>query len=319
MSEEDSESNSPPKKSEKAWFTRPKEWLSRVVDKITSTGPDGINVYYNFLRDASWTFWTVSQLDLSGRSTDNLDDQENGQWVYPTLFMLAGFSFHWLSCRAVNQAMPAARSLVSVTSASLAIPSWEKAGDSGTQLGKILGFKPVDAVYFSSIFCGIAEGGVQEAVSTLGVLLTDTAEQEKFKLEPIEYLKNFAKRMGLGITLGGIPGAVWQIVYNACITEKLEEAETVAAVALAVAVCNISYAKLQKRILKDVESQLPIYGSSINAATPFLESAKKIKKSISHQWLYNNSQDSADTPPEHVVLPPSSSGRMLGGGRHPTK
>lgn len=219
-----------------------------LIDTVSGFGYLGIAVYYNLLRDPSWTYVTDDNYNDRLRTADNWNEANYGQWAWGTIFMFGGLALHWLACKIAGKEMPWKKSLVAIAAASMAIPGWNWAGYQGQALGESLGMTSDVAGYFAAIFTGLAEGPIQEAMTTLGNFLSDSEERKKFKSDPKEYLKDFAKRFGLSITLGAIPGDVWQLVYNACQTNNANIFLTSLAVGLAVATCNVGYAKIVDKI-----------------------------------------------------------------------
>ena len=223
--------------------------------------------YVNFVRDGLWSYFTADYLGLDLKTAAHWSEANAAQWLYPTLAMLAALLPLYAACQASKQIMPWTNAFISITAASLAIPGWNIAAKEGIAWGKRLGMSAISAGYFSSLFTGLAEGPIQEIVTSFGQLLTIDEEKKLYKEKPRQYVIDFLKRLGLSATLGAIPGAVWQLAYYAA---EDYDFSPVLVVALAVMISNKLYALtkdalLPKQIADDgcemVDYHSPVYGS----------------------------------------------------------
>ena len=202
--------------------------------------------YVNFVRDGLWSYFTSKYLGLDLKTAATWSDANAAQWLYPTAAMLSALLPLYVACQASKQVMPWATSFVSIAAASLAIPAWNVAAKEGIAWGKRLGMSAISAGYFSSLFTGLAEGPMQEIVTSFGQLLVTDEEKKLYKENPRQYVIDFFKRLALSATLGAIPGAVWQLAYY---TAEDYQFSPVLIVALAVIICNEAYAFAKEAIL----------------------------------------------------------------------
>ena len=208
---------------------------------------------HNGVRDWIWTYFSYDLLNARLQATADVTFDLTGQWagqqLYSTLGMVIFAIASKLAYKGVGKEFPTADVVASITAASAAIYTWDRGQAIGIHLGAKLGLSSATSGYFAGIFTGV-EGPTQFLVLTLSKLLTKDEEWSQFKQNPKDYLLSKVKELGLSATLGLVPGAVWQIVFNAGLLANLGPVATCFLVAAAVGVCNVIYAKTSKAILE---------------------------------------------------------------------
>ena len=132
--------------------------------------------------------------------------------------------------------------------ASAAIPTWDYGQVLGIAQGQSMGMSTISAGYYASMYTGLFEGATQTALITaLNTCAGRYREGESLASwdSAKDVLINVLKALPLGVTIGAVPGAVWQLVYNACFVAA--SAHLVAgglAVAAAVCAANIVTTRL---------------------------------------------------------------------------
>ncbi len=223
----------------KAFTTLLKTGFNTIIKTLAQPNPA---IFYNFVRDLSWTYVTFNQWGFGnqGPNTDP-DEQFYAQWLYPTLLMSATLLTRAAISKCTNQPIAVKKEAIALVAASCAIPTWNSAGALGLRIGEEK-FEPIPAAYFAGLFSGIAEGFLQELITTLGTLWIDEKERKQAKNHPLAYP---SKKLGLSISYGAIPGAIWQWVYVACTCNNASVTATMLSVALIVGSSNYCYAKVQ--------------------------------------------------------------------------
>lgn len=218
------------------------EGLTKIVNLV----PTGLP--YNFARDLTWAFFAFQKLGMKCRYSSDVDSQFYAQWTFSTLAMFPLLRTHAAVNKFLVRGKPQ-KGAIATLAASLSIPVWNKAGQLGQNIGEQLQFSSVTAGYFAAIFTGIAEGSTQELIISLCSLLFIEQERQQFKLNPQKYLLRFSIKMGFAATVGMLPGAVWQLIANACDTNNVNLILSTIAVAFGVGLCNITYTQLQEKCL----------------------------------------------------------------------
>lgn len=233
----------------RSFYHRLKGWTTQLTGKIAATGTLGVAVYYNIVRDLTWAQLTYQYYNLEFKTADTWHEANGSQWLYSTAAMCVAILPHYLACQASKQKMPWSTAFVNIITASLAIPGWNIAAKLGNSWGKSLGMSPTAAGYFSGLFTGLAEGPIQEAVTSLGQYITAPEEKAKYAANPGQYFIQFLKRFLFSATFGAIPGDVWQFIYNAGKTNEIGSIPTGLTIASGVAFCNIMYDKFKNAAL----------------------------------------------------------------------
>lgn len=199
----------------------------------------------NALRDAIWVYFSYSQFDVKLQHTQDasfgVDSQWLGQEVYSTLGMLL-FS---AACRAAyfckGRPFPTTTVCALNAAASVGIYAFDRFGTWGAQLGQsAVTLTVAQAGYFAALFTAF-ETPVQTLIITLVKLLTQNSEWSQLYCDPVQYLKIKIKELGLSMTIGLLPGAVWQLVFNAGVVCALGPVGTALLVATAAAMSNLIY------------------------------------------------------------------------------
>lgn len=193
---------------------------------------------HNFVRDFIWTIVSALNLNVSGMTmrlpdpslrvwtqlTSNSFVQTMGaQWLYgsaPMLVLAVGEGIH-RQCR--GQKVSCILLLAPPVAASLAIPMWDIGQVIGTSLAlNSPCFQDSALWYGSSIaagmvaapFTGMLEGFTQWGVRYSCDLLSNNNDiRSKWCNHPCQMAKLLLRDFFLNITIGAIPGAVWQTVY----------------------------------------------------------------------------------------------------------
>ena len=222
--------------------------LQKCEEKIIASENEklSLQVLLNFMRDTAWSYWGQNNFSLEIISSKDPLQQMAGQQFVGTLAMVLGFISIWSGYKLKGKPMPLKEAIAYTTAAAAAICPWDLGQAWGIDMGmNQLGMKADTAGYFASTHTGVIEGGTQFLVMKLGKLLISPAERQKFQANP----KAVLMELGLNLTIGAVPGAAWQIVYNACLIAGLGPIPTALLVATAVASCNAGCSKLNARIL----------------------------------------------------------------------
>lgn len=142
--------------------------------------------------------------------------------------------------------------VVTIVSASLAMPVWNQFCKWGINLGYIIGIKKSLVGYLvAAPLCGFGEGLAQEVVSAVGSVLLNEEERKKFIEDPKRYIQMFVDKLGYCLKWGWMPGAMWQVISEACQSNNVNEIGGAFLLTLGVALCNIYYARSQKTYLEE--------------------------------------------------------------------
>lgn len=235
-----------------------------------------IPVSYNFVRDIIWASLCFSYL---GREVSNHSETESQvlQWAFPTLGMIFVLKMQSAINRRIFLTKAGEqKSAISLISASASIPLWNQACNFGKKFYQSRGWGSTSAGYLAAPFCGLVEGPAQELVTALFSVLFIDQERNLWQENPKIYLKNFLAKMGFSITLGVIPGAVWQLLAQAFQDNEVNLAISVIVLALGVAVSNTGYVFLQGRMIdiinapKEEKSAEPEDEEIIIMDTPYM-------------------------------------------------
>lgn len=214
----------------------------------------GWNAGLNGVRDAVWTFFSDKDLNLKLKPTAHVfqgDSQWAGQEVYSVASMstIALIGACVYSRYGLNKPFPTVDVLATITSAGAAILAWDHGQVLGQTIFQNMGYTVAQSGYGSSFFAGLFEGPTQFILFKFIKLMADSREYTQFQHDPNSYLCDFSAGMGLSATLGIIPGAVWQIVYNALVIANANAVLASIAVMAPVLICNYGYAKLVDKLL----------------------------------------------------------------------
>lgn len=201
-----------------------------------------IQIYLNFVRDLVWVFWSYQNLGARAFTTDDANFGVEGQWfgqqVAGTGAMAVGLLplLAWYLGKAGRRNLfPAWLTFVFFCAAAVSIYTW----DQGQQLGVNQGREntsrtPLQIALYASIYTGVFEGLTQGLILLLG------------RLCHTEYRKNYHKhpiRLGVelsaSITIGALPGMIWQIVYALCVNANAGPVPT--SILLAITVSSFNY------------------------------------------------------------------------------
>ncbi|MDX2165186.1 MAG: hypothetical protein SFW07_07205 [Gammaproteobacteria bacterium] len=226
----------------------------------TSTISLAIALAQNFARDWTWGIWSVEDWNFKFEST-RYDLGPNGQWGPQFLYgSLAAISATLISagiCKASGKQIPVKDMMASLVGTMAAIIPWNAGQNLGILIGNALGWPQVNSAFFASTFTGIFEGATQFIMIKITSKLCDAEERRKFCEDPKQYLtdlfdketlKQFSKEFGYSISIGAIPGAIWQLVFTACGVAGISAVPTGLLIALAVGLANFGVAKVQEKL-----------------------------------------------------------------------
>jgi hypothetical protein len=187
----------------------------------------------NALRDTAWTAVSAVNINASGHVAPLLESNASlhtrltsnaftgplvGQWVFGTAPMLLLASHQTIKERKNLSPKTLANIWAPVTAASCAILMW----DLGQAIGYHVGRQSSSALWYGSSitaglvaapFAGMFEGFTQWSVKYLFDYATNPLSREMWRQDPSLMRKFLMKEFFLNITIGAIPGAVWQIVF----------------------------------------------------------------------------------------------------------
>ena len=230
------------------------------------------SLFINGLRDMVWTLCSVNQWNLSFEETpDNFG--EDGEWlaqqIYPMFIMAAASilitTYQWSHQRALKKedeqqaeqsstAIPWKETLSFFIGSSMGIIAWNIAQDTGKRLFLNSDMDDVEAGLAASLLTGVFEGITQHCFIRLTTIITNNQdERENLKNNCREYLKNFFKESLYSITVGAVPGAVWQAVY--VIMTQVAQANpalTILAVPTSVCISNVVVEVCKKPVIDRV-------------------------------------------------------------------
>lgn len=220
----------------------------RVLDKQESKLSNfAIMLYFGFCRDSVWTY----------AAEDECNEQQ--QVVLPLLGMLTGlllliFAQALLkylagSKKSVKETVVATakQSVLPIAAGVAAIPGWNVVVEQVTHLYVSKGMSAAKAGYIAGLFPGFVEGPLQQVIITLGNFAY-SAEREQYYKNSRGYLLNAGRDILLSVVPGFIPGNIWQLVYNACKTNKISTIPAIISVSFSVGMSSLGCAMLQKSI-----------------------------------------------------------------------
>jgi len=244
------------------------ETIGLLTNKPTTTSESlnanialAISLLQNFGRDWVWGIWSQKEWNFYFESTPQ-DFGLRGEWgpqfVYGSLAAITATIISAGACKAAGKEIPYKDMIASLVGTMAAIIPWDAGYNLGMSIGQANGWSQLNSALFSSIFTGVFEGATQFITIKLTKKLCDAEERRKFCEDPKQYLKDcfdpetlaqFAKDFGYSITIGAIPGAVWQLVFAACGVAGISAVPTGLLIALAVGVCNFGVAKIEEKKL----------------------------------------------------------------------
>lgn len=206
------------------------------------------------LGDAIWSALSYLNVGMNLEKTNDTDFDSQSQWagqqLYSTIAMgLLGIA---LACwYGSKKAYAKSTDVIATTVAgSLSLYTWDRAQSFGIAYFKHIGYSDDHAGYLSSLFTGLAEAITQFLFLKIVKLLTHDKEylflKNKFKV----YSAHLGCETALNLSIGLIPGAVWQLVYNAAVIYFFGAMGTGLSVAISVALSNIFTMKCIQTITK---------------------------------------------------------------------
>jgi hypothetical protein len=277
---------------------------------------------HNFVRDGVWTGFsslnwnilgqTMPALDLKGSLTSLISSGAflqpvAAQWLFgsaPLMIFATGETIYRKLKGETLTPEELRKIWAAPTAAAAAIPMWDLGQVIGGHLGSGSLFQHSAQWFGSSIaagmmaapFCGVLEGFTQFTVKYLFDVATNPVTRAMWREEPGLMGKVLVKDLLLNVTIGAIPGAVWQIVFFFVLPLLMATALgpvggiIVAAllVALAVMLCNFACTHAINKA-----------GGAINHLMGWDLALEDLKKRIETQSRKKN-------PPEKIVEFPKS-------------
>lgn len=232
------------------------------------------------LGDAIWSALSYLNFGINLKPTNNTNFDIRGQWAGQQLYSTVGMGLLGIAIAAWYKSKKEYAKSVDVmtiaAAGSLSLYAWDRAQTSGIDYFKKIGYPDNVAGYLSSIFTGFAEAITQFLFLKIVNLFLNKEEYNLFKNTATIYFKRLLSETGLNITIGLIPGAVWQLVYNAAVINTIGALATGMSVAIAVALSNIFSMKCIQGITK-AESYNNCFGtvsteeSDTHAAAPCMQ------------------------------------------------
>ena len=139
-----------------------------------------------------------------------------------------------------------------IAGASLAIPAWDWAANTAIACFLGQGYSTIDAGYLAFFAPGLVEGPIQWATPQFIDAIVDLFQTREglnaFLKDPKGTLASLLAQFSLNVTLGSIPGDIWQVIYNRCIELNYHPALTGLLIALGVAAGNIWFTAVSEAI-----------------------------------------------------------------------
>lgn len=134
--------------------------------------------------------------------------------------------------------------------AAIAIYTWDRGQTLGINLGLSTGMTPAQSGYFASLLTGSFEGPTQFFFIALILMMFHEKTRKEVQNNSKTFFKTKSQESLLSIFPGMIPGALWQIVYNAGSTEEWPVSATCVGVGVTVALANFFVDRLNSKILR---------------------------------------------------------------------
>jgi len=241
----------------------------------------------NWVRDFTWTGLAALNVNLKGQMMPPLDPTAAlssqitssafiqpmaAQWVFSTIPMglLAAAQTYHASRNGNATKEELVKIWTPVVAASLAVPMWDLGQVIGTSIGTT-SFAHSALWYGSSIaggmiaapFTGMFEGFTQFAVRYIADVATNPMTRAMWRENPALMGKLLAKDLLLNVTIGAIPGAVWQIVWFFALAALVASLPyswavilTMLAVATAVMLCNLACTHIINKTSEWIDKKL---------------------------------------------------------------
>lgn len=203
--------------------------------------------------DLIWSSVSYLNLGINLQTTNDttfgIASQWAGQQLYATLGMGCFSGIIAARYGLKKEYLKAADVMTLSAAGCLSIYTWDQAQVWGINVFTNAGASNNAAGYYSSIFAGISEGLTQFIFIKLVKLFSNDDEYTHFKQDPCNYFLNLLIGLGLNSTIGAIPGAVWQLVFNAATIGAIGPVATALSVAGCVALFAIASAKANYAIV----------------------------------------------------------------------
>ncbi len=207
-------------------------------------------VVYNLCRDVLWGYLSITNDGFNWQTTDSIGQKFGAQWLYPTVFMASVFALKYLSF--TKRKMIIADTAI-IAGASIAIWAWNLAEYINVNNLKAKGYSDSSAHYLSFWATGLAEGLTNCIVNPVITRTPEITKQicKKHSLENVlnafgiasclesfQLMIRIAHSFLVGLTLGAIGGAVWEVVFMASVQGGLDPLLGGICIALSVGLCN---------------------------------------------------------------------------------
>ena len=203
--------------------------------------------------DLIWSSFSYLNLGINLQPTNDTSFGMSGQWAGQQLYATLGMGFFSGIIAAryglKKEYLKAADVMTASAAGCLSVYTWDRAQVWGINVFTNAGTASNAAGYYASIFAGISEGLTQFIFIKLVKLFSDETEFTHFKQDTRNYFLNLLIGLGLNSTIGAIPGAVWQLVFNAATINSIGAAATALSLATCVAISAITSAKANYEII----------------------------------------------------------------------
>ena len=287
-------------------------------------------VGFNFIRDSVWGYLSLTNGGYNWQPTSSFGKRYGAQWLWPTIAMGTIFAWTLLS---FNKHKHITADIAIIAGASLAILAWNAAELGAVKLFISENFSESTAHYLSFWATGLAEGLTNCIVYPIvthvpeigGKIFKDRTLKAALHafhvgsyLEIYHLLIRIFHSFLIGLTVGSLGGAVWEIVFTRMLQIEIDPLLGGIFIALAVAGCNLLSNVINQytfKILADrQELQTKKYEESqpqITSFVPtFLPAPQAPPRLLTTQWRVRE-----ENLPEHgfVHAIPSIQASMLHG------
>jgi hypothetical protein len=249
-------------------------------------------LFLNLLRDVVWEYFAKENLGITGQATDNVQSQWLAQFVFATFIMARAT----ISRKSLHKSVDKEK-YIPLLAASAAIYPWNYGQQLGTQFGSdFLNLSKSQAAYFSSLFTGVFEGTTQYLVTKAGHLLIDEDIRKNYTF------KSFMLELGLNMTVGALPGAMWQIVSETCSQTNSFIASGL--VASTVGICNV----ISENVIKLATRPRKIKSENEGYQPPQFSKEKVGSPAITGMFALRGKNEDQDASSHPIPVIPAQAG-----------
>ena len=228
---------------------------AKISDLLAKKGNEQIayTVSTYAVGDLIWSSFSYLNLGINLQPTNDTSFGISGQWAGQQLYTTLGMGiFSGIIAARYSlkkEYVKAVDVMTTSVAGCLSIYMWDRAQIWGVDVFTNAGATKNAAGYYSSVFAGISEGLTQFIFIKLVKLFSDETEFNHFKQDTCNYFLNFLIGLGLNSTIGGIPGVVWQLVFNAATINTIGPVATALSLTTCVALSAIASAKATDAIV----------------------------------------------------------------------